>query len=79
MIANHFGRLTSGGSERYPRTFNMQLEKVQEMRYGENPHQSAAFYKETRQARWVSAPRSSFRAKRFLQQRGRYRRRARVR
>ena len=50
MIANHFGRLTSGGSERYPRTFNMQLEKVQEMRYGENPHQSAAFYKEARQA-----------------------------
>ena len=50
MIANHFGRFTSGGSERYPRTFNMQLEKVQEMRYGENPHQSAAFYKEARQA-----------------------------
>ena len=50
MIANYFGRLTSGGSESYPRTFNMQLEKVQEMRYGENPHQSAAFYKEARQA-----------------------------
>ena len=50
MIANHFGRLTGEGSERYPRTFNLQLEKVQEMRYGENPHQSAAFYKEARQA-----------------------------
>ena len=49
MIANHFGRLTEGGSEQYPRTFNLQLEKVQEMRYGENPHQSAAFYRDSRQ------------------------------
>ena len=49
MIANHFGRLTQGGSEQYPRTFNLQLEKVQEMRYGENPHQSAAFYRDSRQ------------------------------
>ena len=49
MIANHFGRLTDAGSERYPRTFNLQLEKVQEMRYGENPHQSAAFYRDSKQ------------------------------
>ena len=49
MIANHFGSLTEGGSPRYPRTFNLQLQKVQEMRYGENPHQSAAFYREARQ------------------------------
>ena len=49
MIANHFGCLTDGGSAHYPRTFNLQLEKVQEMRYGENPHQSAAFYRDSRQ------------------------------
>ena len=49
MIANHFGCLVKGGSEAYPRTFNLQFEKVQEMRYGENPHQSAAFYREARQ------------------------------
>jgi phosphoribosylaminoimidazolecarboxamide formyltransferase/IMP cyclohydrolase len=49
MIANHFGSLTEGGSARYPRTFNLQLQKVQEMRYGENPHQSAAFYREAQQ------------------------------
>ena len=49
MIANHFGRLTEGGSEQYPRTFNLRLEKVQEMRYGENPHQSAAFYRDSSQ------------------------------
>lgn len=46
MIANHFGKLVPGGSENFPRTFNSQFEKVQEMRYGENPHQQAAFYKE---------------------------------
>ena len=30
----------------YPQTLNLHFEKVQEMRYGENPHQSAAFYRE---------------------------------
>jgi len=45
-IANHFGRLVPGGSESFPRTFNAQFNKVQEMRYGENPHQKAAFYVE---------------------------------
>jgi phosphoribosylaminoimidazolecarboxamide formyltransferase/IMP cyclohydrolase len=43
-IANHFGRLVPGGSEHFPRTFNAQFRRVQEMRYGENPHQQAAFY-----------------------------------
>jgi phosphoribosylaminoimidazolecarboxamide formyltransferase/IMP cyclohydrolase len=45
-IANYFGRRVPGGSEDFPRTFNTQLHKVQEMRYGENPHQKAAFYVE---------------------------------
>jgi phosphoribosylaminoimidazolecarboxamide formyltransferase/IMP cyclohydrolase len=49
-IANHFGRLVPGGSEKFPRTFNAQFHKVQEMRYGENPHQSAAFYVEANPA-----------------------------
>lgn len=43
-IANYFGRLVDGGSEHFPRTFNSQFIKAQEMRYGENPHQKAAFY-----------------------------------
>ncbi|HEU4851896.1 MAG TPA: bifunctional phosphoribosylaminoimidazolecarboxamide formyltransferase/IMP cyclohydrolase [Telluria sp.] len=30
----------------YPKTLNMAFEKVQDMRYGENPHQSAAFYRD---------------------------------
>jgi phosphoribosylaminoimidazolecarboxamide formyltransferase/IMP cyclohydrolase len=30
----------------YPATLNLHFEKVQDMRYGENPHQSAAFYRD---------------------------------
>ncbi|MBA1146840.1 bifunctional phosphoribosylaminoimidazolecarboxamide formyltransferase/IMP cyclohydrolase [Ectothiorhodospiraceae bacterium WFHF3C12] len=45
-IANYLGRLAGGAEESFPRTFNAQWEKVQEMRYGENPHQAAAFYRD---------------------------------
>jgi phosphoribosylaminoimidazolecarboxamide formyltransferase/IMP cyclohydrolase len=45
-IANYFGRLVPGGSEEFPRTFNVQMSKSQELRYGENPHQKSAFYVE---------------------------------
>ncbi len=34
------------GAEELPETMTMTYEKVQDMRYGENPHQKAAFYKE---------------------------------
>ncbi|CAH2806801.1 MAG: IMP cyclohydrolase (EC / Phosphoribosylaminoimidazolecarboxamide formyltransferase (EC [uncultured Caballeronia sp.] len=30
----------------YPSTFNLAFTKVQDLRYGENPHQSAAFYRD---------------------------------
>jgi phosphoribosylaminoimidazolecarboxamide formyltransferase/IMP cyclohydrolase len=49
-IANHFGKLVPGGSANFARTFNTQFHKVQEMRYGENPHQQAAFYVEANPA-----------------------------
>lgn len=45
-IANYFGQRVGNGSAAFPRTFNLQLNKAQEMRYGENPHQQAAFYVE---------------------------------
>ncbi len=45
-IANYFGRRVAPGSEDFPRTLNSQFIKTQEMRYGENPHQKAAFYRE---------------------------------
>ncbi|MGQ7247542.1 bifunctional phosphoribosylaminoimidazolecarboxamide formyltransferase/IMP cyclohydrolase [Halomonas sp. V046] len=43
-IADYLGRLVEGADDGYPRTYNLQLTKKQSMRYGENPHQSAAFY-----------------------------------
>ncbi len=49
MIANYLGAIQADGSKStFPRTFNIQFEKVQEMRYGENPHQRAAFYREAK-------------------------------
>jgi phosphoribosylaminoimidazolecarboxamide formyltransferase/IMP cyclohydrolase len=49
-IANYLGAINADGSkELLPRTFNTQFKKVQAMRYGENPHQAAAFYVEQTQ------------------------------
>lgn len=50
-ITNYFTSLGADQSHTtrssYPATLNLHFDKVQEMRYGENPHQSAAFYRET--------------------------------
>jgi len=35
-----------GGDETFPDSLTLTFDKVQDMRYGENPHQSAAFYAE---------------------------------
>jgi len=43
-IAAYLNQLTS---TTYPNRLAMVLEKVTDLRYGENPHQSAAFYRET--------------------------------
>ncbi|MDG2088461.1 MAG: bifunctional phosphoribosylaminoimidazolecarboxamide formyltransferase/IMP cyclohydrolase [Arenicellaceae bacterium] len=44
-IANHLGALNIENEKRpFGRTFNTQLVHKQTMRYGENPHQQAAFY-----------------------------------
>ena len=46
-IANYLGAISVDGSKQdFPRTFNTQYMHKQGMRYGENPHQSAAFYVE---------------------------------
>ena len=46
MIANYLGKITDEAPVEFPRTFNSQFHKAQDMRYGENPHQNAAFYTE---------------------------------
>ena len=51
MIANHFGARNIQNVKRdFSDTFNVQYFKTQEMRYGENPHQKAAFYTEANPA-----------------------------
>lgn len=54
MIANYLGsidqsadKLTTNDRDTFPRTLNLQYQKAQSLRYGENPHQSAAFYRDT--------------------------------
>lgn len=55
MIANYFGKMlpahgskdvASNTKQKFPRTFNSQFIKAQDLRYGENSHQDAAFYVE---------------------------------
>jgi phosphoribosylaminoimidazolecarboxamide formyltransferase/IMP cyclohydrolase len=55
MIANYFGKMlpaygsdntASEEKQKFPRTFNSQFIKKQDLRYGENSHQDAAFYVE---------------------------------
>ena len=45
-IANYLGRRTGVELADFPRTLNLQYRQVQTMRYGENPHQKAAFFVE---------------------------------
>ncbi len=50
-IANYLGRRHADGRrDDFPQTYNMQFRHVLGLRYGENPHQKAAFYVERRPA-----------------------------
>ena len=55
MISNYLGALQAGAESAgaavpvrsdFPEVFTLQMSKTQDLRYGENPHQSAAFYRE---------------------------------
>ena len=46
-ISNYLGTLTPDGDKKdFPDTFTAQFSMAQSLRYGENPHQKAAFYRE---------------------------------
>ena len=46
-ISNYLTAIDSDGNKHaYPEQINFNFAKVQDMRYGENPHQSAAFYRD---------------------------------
>jgi len=46
-ISNYLGSIKEDEAERddFPETFTVQYEKISGLRYGENPHQKAAFYR----------------------------------
>ncbi len=57
MISNYLGALDAGVEDKpaavpqrqpFPNVFSLQLQRTQTLRYGENPHQSAAFYREAK-------------------------------
>jgi phosphoribosylaminoimidazolecarboxamide formyltransferase/IMP cyclohydrolase len=59
MITNYLTALAPGAEDdagavpqrgEYPAVYNLQLTKTQDLRYGENPHQSAAFYRDAKPA-----------------------------
>lgn len=47
-ISNYLGRFSATGGEesQFPATFSLQFTKAQDLRYGENPQQKAAFFRE---------------------------------
>ncbi len=50
-IANYLGAINYSepeNKETFPQTYSLQFNKSQQMRYGENPHQNAAFYVESK-------------------------------
>jgi phosphoribosylaminoimidazolecarboxamide formyltransferase/IMP cyclohydrolase len=50
-IANYLGSIKAEGNrDPFPRSYSVQFRKAQDMRYGENPHQGAAFYVEPKPA-----------------------------
>ena len=59
MIGNYLGALAAGAEDAlhsvpvrtpFPAQLSLQLARVQELRYGENPHQAAAFYRDAQAA-----------------------------
>lgn len=46
LIASYLRRSAQTAEASYPERLTLTFEKVQDLRYGENPHQTAAFYKE---------------------------------
>ena len=71
LVADCFERLTAAGSpvhsnaplsafpapRAFPSVLHLRLEKVQDLRYGENPHQRAAFYRDLEAAGGLPAAR----------------------
>src|SRR5579885_738479 len=46
LIAAYLERQVQGGEGKFPPILSLQFERVETLRYGENPHQQGAFYRE---------------------------------
>ena len=46
MVASYLAGCQESAAERFPATLPLVFDKVQDLRYGENPHQQAALYRE---------------------------------
>jgi phosphoribosylaminoimidazolecarboxamide formyltransferase/IMP cyclohydrolase len=46
MVASYLAGRQESGAERFPATLPLVFQKAQDLRYGENPHQQAALYRE---------------------------------
>ena len=46
LIAGYLERQIEGGEIKFPKILSLQFERAEILRYGENPHQQGAFYRE---------------------------------
>ncbi len=46
LIAGYLEKQMQGGEVKFPKMLSLQFERVETLRYGENPHQQGAFYRE---------------------------------
>ncbi|MDB6101085.1 MAG: purH [Gammaproteobacteria bacterium] len=46
MVASYLGAIHNVPGDRFPATLPLVFDKAQDLRYGENPHQQAAFYRD---------------------------------
>ena len=46
MVASYLGAIHNVPADRFPGTLPLVFDKAQDLRYGENPHQQAAFYRD---------------------------------
>ena len=46
MVASYLGAVHNVSADRFPSTLSLVFDKAQDLRYGENPHQQAAFYRD---------------------------------
>jgi phosphoribosylaminoimidazolecarboxamide formyltransferase / IMP cyclohydrolase len=58
VIASYLEKQVQGGDVKFPAILSLQFERVETLRYGENPHQQGAFYRE-RQSQEASVSRGT--------------------